>query len=404
MRVRPTSAALLLALAAIAAGCGDDNAPGPDLPDAADGIHAGDAGPADAPAVDVPTEPGARTFGAVASQADMPGIAAQTTERGRMIGALHSYDGRVWIGYGDFTKNTGPIAVLSYEPQSGALAADQTVSTEEVLRFATWDGALFIADSDARGHEAEGSVFRLVGAAGTWETMTPIAGAVHTFDVGVFGGRLLAATGSIKGGSAWLMSTDDGGLTWQDEHSTPTDAASFARYTHIGVDGDRLLVFGRLHGTPSQRLGFFRDPGAAWQTLGGLPGGSSFLVPLPAPGGGLLFAEMAGDMGKGGQHTQTWALEGDGLKAADGALPPDSALVAWSPGDDGRAWLLCTAIADGAAALWASAEGGWERVAELPALEQDAYSALVWHNNDVFVGTLAGDLYRVAEIRRPVAR
>ena len=122
---RPTPIFLAGCLLA-AAGCGDGRAK-PDAGEDADATTGsettGDTGlpepdptlcrPISTPVAD---GPGSQQLELVASRPQIPGIAEQPTERGQVLGVLAAFDGRLHLGYGDYSDNTGPIAMFAWDP------------------------------------------------------------------------------------------------------------------------------------------------------------------------------------------------------------------------------------------------------------------------------------------------
>ena len=388
MRMRSTIGPFAGALALVVSACASGGGSTPSPIDAtADAPGAGvDTGAPDAAG---PTA-GPRRFETVARLADLPGIRDQPTERGRQIGALVGHAGRLFIGYGDYSANTGPIPVLSFDPVAASFDASRTVATEEILRLAALDGALYIADIDPRGHEALGSVFRLVAFGEDWQKMTPIPEAVHVFDVAAFDGRLWAGSATVYGTTARVASSADGGQTWRDELTRPSPAGAFTRFTHLGPVGGELFTAGWVSTDPSERFAYVLR-GGQWRPLAGVPD-HGYLVPVSLPDVALIFA-FDGDPGKGGTHFASYTLLGETLSPTE-PLRDDLRAVQWQADPDGRVWLL--ARNDAGDAVLASTATGWERIADLPPIAPDAFSAIARLDNTVYLGTLGGDLHAVA--------
>ncbi|MFT7623334.1 MAG: hypothetical protein ACI9WU_002517, partial [Myxococcota bacterium] len=283
---------LLLAACTEDGGLDSDAVAGPDVPDTPD-ITTSDTRVPDLPAWDT-------GLVLLSTADDLPGLSGQATTRGVRIGTLKAFEGRLYVGYGDYSNNTGPIAVLSYDPIDREFAASEPVTSEEVLQFHAHAGDLFTPDIDPTGHQAEGSAFKL-GSDGQWSALTPIDGAVHTYTLVTFEDRLWASTASITNGVARLASTSDASTSdlveWQDEHVTTSPEGTFTRYTHLGVAGGALFASGFIKGAPNQPFAYRYD-GAEWATVGDLPTSGS-MVPINV-GGAFVIANFNGDVGKGG--------------------------------------------------------------------------------------------------------
>lgn len=61
-----------------------------------------------------------------------PQAAAQPTATGRALRTLCPWRGRLYIGYGDYQANTGPIAVTAWDPARNAFVTVHTSDTEAI--------------------------------------------------------------------------------------------------------------------------------------------------------------------------------------------------------------------------------------------------------------------------------
>ncbi|HEU5073174.1 MAG TPA: hypothetical protein VFU02_03360, partial [Polyangiaceae bacterium] len=240
----------LLGLAAPTAGCGDG------------GESASGAPPGSFHVRPTTNLPGARRFLILAEPGEVPAVADQLTARGRSVGTLAPFGSHIFLGFGDFSNNTGPIRAVSYDVQTGRFQTGVPLETEEILDFQVHAGRLFAAALDPLGDEALGSVFRL-DSADAWRAMPDIPDAVHTFGMAEFRGQLFVGTGCVQGGKARVAVTNDSGENWYDSHITPGTATAFARYTHLGATDRELFVSGRIHGEPSMAFAYVWD-GERW--------------------------------------------------------------------------------------------------------------------------------------------
>jgi RNA polymerase sigma factor (sigma-70 family) len=148
----------------------------------------------------------------------------------RSVWCLQEFQGRVYVGYGDWDKNRGPIDVWSFGPDSAetrsrypgrySFAAgdgrllftkEYTVQEESVDRFRVLGDKLVIPGVD--GNKANGPDFVAfsnvyIREKGSWRKLSSLSGG-HVMDAADFGGRLLAAVAGVKASA-------DGGLSWQD--------------------------------------------------------------------------------------------------------------------------------------------------------------------------------------------
>lgn len=354
--------------------------------------------------------PGARHFVVIAEPGEVPGVANQPTQRGRGIAALAPFGAHLYLGYGDFSENTGPIIDVSYNVQQARFQAREPLETEEILDFQLHAGQLFAAELDPRGHEALGSVLRTgPDAGGAWRAMPDIPGAVHTFGMAEFGGELFVGTGSVEGGTARVAVTNDGGETWRDSHTTASPPGVFTRYTHLGATSSELFVSGRIHGDPSTPFAYIYD-GEQWGAVSDLPS-DGFLIPLVLDDQ-FFILQFSGDRGKGGHELGSYSIAEApaGDTGPSRALVPHEPLLAeatctnWSqaPGTDHippRTWVL-TERSDGTEAVYlAESATDWQLVRELPSLpDADSFTSIAYLDDTLYLGTAQGGLCAVEEI------
>ena len=389
-----------LALAALLVGCGGT-----------DPASAGDDGESFTPRPITDT-PGARRFVVLAEPGEVPGVADQPTERGRSIATLAPFGSHLYLGYGDFSDNTGPITDVSYDVERARFEAGEPLETEEVLDFQLHAGQLFIAELDPRGHEALGSVFRRgPGSSEKWHAMPDIPEAVHSFGMAEFGGELFVGTGSVEGGTARLAVTSDAGETWRDAHSTASPPGVFTRYTHLGTTSSELFVSGRIHGEPSAPFAYIWN-GERWDAVSDLPS-DGFLIPLVLDDQ-FFILQFSGDRGKGGHELGSYRItsppatdsEPSRALVTQAPLLAEETCVNWSqaPVTDRtptppRTWVL-TERSDGTQSVYlAESATDWQLVGELPSLpDADSFTSIAYLDDAVYLGTAHGGLCALEEI------
>jgi len=159
--------------------------------------------------------------------------------RARTVHALQAFEGRIYVGTGEWADNRGPVTIWSFLPPAAAATArfDSvfTVDDESVDRFRVFDGKLFVPGIDATESWDLGNLY--IKDHGGWKKYRTIPNGVHVFDVALFSGRLYVTTGTNTG--AELFASEDGGLTWQRVEGP--GAADF-RFHEIAPLRDRLFV------------------------------------------------------------------------------------------------------------------------------------------------------------------
>lgn len=191
-------------------------------------------------------DPAPLTYTAIATH---PQAAAQPTATGKTIKKLQVYDNKLFAGYGDYTANTGPIAInpldLSTNTFDGTVA---TSPTEEIHNMRIIDGKLYMPMLDPTGSQAG----YVTGDGSSWSVNLPTElstphPAVHIFDVASYGGSLwLSGVQDGPGGvgAATLWRSTDGGTTWQIAKAVPSTStpSGFERFYWMAVMGGKLYA------------------------------------------------------------------------------------------------------------------------------------------------------------------
>lgn len=179
---------------------------------------------------------------------------------------LQTWQGRIYIGHGDWVENTGPVRALAYDPAAGSLTWDENFSfaEEQVEVFRPGDGGLLVPGGDGQESWEFGSLY-LHQAGAAWRQLRSLPGGVHVWDVVVIGDDW-AAVGSGPAGEGRIWLSFNGGADW-------TLDAQGARL--LGADADNPLnthagLF-QLNGHIylSAQAGCFVLQGSAWVSAEG---------------------------------------------------------------------------------------------------------------------------------------
>lgn len=170
-----------------------------------------------------------------------PAIAAQPLS-GQDIRFMYPYDGLLYVGYGDWNANTGPVSVIGYDLDTRepvTLLAD--VPTEAWDRCREFDGALYLPKTDPR----EGFTDPLSGGfatneGGTWhvEACGPM---IHTFDVIKWRGEMYTCGSVVSGDAGQGAIFRRSGGVWSEAHRG-TEVANFARFYVLWEEDDALCT------------------------------------------------------------------------------------------------------------------------------------------------------------------
>jgi len=171
-----------------------------------------------------------------------PFAAAQPTPVGRSLNTLEGWRGELYMGYGDYDENTGPIEVSAYDPRRSSYGTKLRFPTEALELFRPIGDRLFAPAIDPRGDGPSAAV--AVGTSdGRWANNKAVW-MTHVFDVATFDGTDLWLVGS-RGSQAIAARSRDGGATWETALALEPRsgvAHDFARFLFVFVHLGRLYV------------------------------------------------------------------------------------------------------------------------------------------------------------------
>ncbi len=123
---------------------------------------------------------------------------------------VEMYNGRLYVASGDFDKNAGPVYVWYYDFDANAWEVDSIIEDEQISRFNTIDGKLYLPGIDPKVSWDVGSYYRLDGE--EWDMLVNLPGSIHNFDIVKHDGKLFAGIGVQDGNMPALVTTDE--ETW----------------------------------------------------------------------------------------------------------------------------------------------------------------------------------------------
>ncbi|MEL6578469.1 MAG: hypothetical protein AAFQ14_01855 [Cyanobacteria bacterium J06621_12] len=97
---------------------------------------------------------------------------ADDGKKGRSLNVwdLQVFDGKIYVGGGDTSKNVGPMNVWAYDPATTSFIKEANVAEEAILQYKVIDDQLYIPAADPRGND--NSKFYRLSAGGEWEKFT----------------------------------------------------------------------------------------------------------------------------------------------------------------------------------------------------------------------------------------
>lgn len=155
------------------------------------------------------------------------------------------YDGRLYVGCGDFGANSGASPVLSCPlDDPGNWSAETTVSDEQIGRFVNINDMFFIPGFDPLGRPQKGYFYEL--ADGEWQTQARLPHGLHNFDIAWFQGRLYASIGTDR--NDYPVAYTEDGVNYatlpfyKDGELVATDKSDVIRSCNLYVLGDTLCA------------------------------------------------------------------------------------------------------------------------------------------------------------------
>jgi len=351
-------------------------------------------------------------------------------EFSRGITALQVFGGRLWIGYGDGTRNLGTVVPIEFrsfaspdDPRwtaaevlaegQGAPQRTPTDTGEEqiepyrVLAGALWQAGVDSNDPDeawtqAKGPERviEGNVFRLEGA--RWRKGRSIPGGEHVHDLAELDGALYAVgSGAVdraefEGGEVYryLWRSTDGGRSFAVVHRVryPELGKGDTRFRRLLAVEGTLYAFGYVNpyvdGGPLEGRHVRLVDGVVRELEGELArlvvartfplsDGTGLVVTRDAAGATRTFRARA----TGFEELRGWRAR----RVLDVVEAREHGALLVLAGDGGQPERF---------AVHGAALGALDRLAPLLALEGEPPSALALWEGRLFVGTSAGRILR----------
>lgn len=294
--------------------------------------------------------------------ASHPSIAAQPTY-GKYIDDLAIKDGLLYVGYGDYNDNTGPIDVATVDLATGVTGVKGTAPTEEVNTYRTFGGSLVAPWIDPTG----------------CGTCTPVNGGystgaganVHTTQAGhVYDYTELGSSRFLVGATAYkdeaaVWQSDNGGAWRVVQTDGPaTNPPGYARYYWAVTLGGKVYVQGE-HGAFKMRVWDGRRWRATRADVSGITAASDI------------------EVFKGKAYFRTSVFDGSRVKPSGlNTYPADF----YAAGD----WLY--AVSDAGDLRRTSGDGAWQDMGRV--ITPSRVLSVAVDGGRVYVGTDVGTVYR----------
>ncbi len=159
--------------------------------------------------VEIPKEP---TYRIVWSMEDL-GIPSAMSYNKDLLTSRNPWDmilfnGKLYIGGGDYGDNTGPVTVWRYDINTSSWENSGIVNDEAVARFHIVGDNLVISGTDPKEDHELGSYYVLNND--VWETVRKVPFAAHIFDIAEYQNETFYAIGTSKNKQSPVQKTTDG--------------------------------------------------------------------------------------------------------------------------------------------------------------------------------------------------
>jgi hypothetical protein len=248
-----------------------------------------------------------------------PFAVAQSTPVGRRLHALEGWRNELYMGYGDYHENTGPVEISVYDPGPGTFSSKLRFPSEAVMVYRAIGERLYAPAIDPLGSGQSASV--AIGEPdGRWWNNASVF-VTHAFDVATLDGTDLWLVGS-QGTRAVALRSTDGGLSWVTGLALPPRSGrrdDFARFYFAFAYGGRLVVQAEdAVGGSHPRSTLFTDAG--WIDGPDLePFGRAACKPLPFAGK-IVYRGRAGLMAYDGASIERVGPDALDIAVDAGAL------------------------------------------------------------------------------------
>ncbi|MDO9575281.1 MAG: 5'-nucleotidase [bacterium] len=168
------------------------------------------------------------------------------------INVLRLFNGRLYLGHGDATVNTGPTDVIYYDLQEKKFVTEFTVDEEGIYTYKIVDENLIIPGIDATESWELGNIYVLTDTG--WVKHRTVTRGIHVFDVVSFDRKWYVATGSnfefgnVSPAFGTIQCSEDSGKSWKFAYATPCDDATVFRIVRLLPYKGNLYAFPYAYG------------------------------------------------------------------------------------------------------------------------------------------------------------
>ncbi|MCA9344462.1 hypothetical protein KC946_01365, partial [Candidatus Saccharibacteria bacterium] len=173
-----------------------------------------------------------------------PQAAAQSTSTGKQINKLKIFNNKLFVGFGDYGSNTGPISINPFDLTTNSFDGETvSVPTESLGNWKEINGRLYTTTIDPTCSATCPAGYAVSDDGVSWIVKTPI-NAEHIFDVETLTGTDIWLFGSAGGPTAKAWRSIDDGETWsvvQTYENVPGDNNTERYYWGVALSGSMYM-------------------------------------------------------------------------------------------------------------------------------------------------------------------
>jgi hypothetical protein len=170
---------------------------------------------------------------------------------GRALKSLTAWNGKIYAGYGDWDKNSGPVSLTAFDPATNTFAAtaEHVSDTESIDNTQVINNKLYMLHVDPKSHNGAAFTQGNASTSVTGSTWANVSKPTMTHVFGItpgFSANEVFISGQLDEGSstnevAKVYRSTDGGATWSESLSVPS-RGGFNRMMFISKLGDKIYA------------------------------------------------------------------------------------------------------------------------------------------------------------------
>ena len=133
----------------------------------------------------------------------------------RGISTLKAYNGKIFMGLGDWDANTGPVKILYYDTKDNKIKSSGTIADEAVENFTIIDDNLYTTGCDPKSTWGYGSYYKYNDKDNKWEQHENQNGWIHVFNITKFNNKIFMC-GSTQKDHSPIQASNDNGKTFEN--------------------------------------------------------------------------------------------------------------------------------------------------------------------------------------------